>query len=163
MNAAFTSGATSSAQGRVWPAIFWAGLLCGIFDILAAFVVYGSFGLKPIPLLQGIARGVIGARARDGGLATAFLGLACHFVIAYGAATVYVAASRFVPLLIEHAVPCGILYGIAVYFFMQDVVLPLSAIGRRPFSLQFTLIGVGIHIFTVGLTIALTTRRILMS
>jgi hypothetical protein len=163
MNAAFTSGATSSAQGRVWPAIFWAGLLCGIFDILAAFVVYGSFGLKPIPLLQGIARGVIGARARDGGLATAFLGLACHFVIAYGAATVYVVASRFAPFLVEHAVPCGILYGIAVYFFMQDVVLPLSAIGRRPFSLQFTLIGVGIHIFTVGLTIALTARRALMS
>ena len=163
MNAAFTSGATSSAQGRVWPAIFWAGLLCGIFDILAAFVVYGSFGLKPIPLLQGIARGVLGARARDGGHATALLGLACHFVIAYGAATVYVVASRFVPFLVEHAVPCGILYGIAVYFFMQDVVLPLSAIGRRPFSLQFTLIGVGIHIFTVGLTIALTARRVLMS
>ena len=163
MNAAFTSGATSSAQGRVWPAIFWAGLLCGIFDILAAFVVYGQFGAKPIPLLQGIARGVLGARARDGGLATAFLGLACHFVIAYGAATVYVVASRFAPFLVEHAVPCGILYGIAVYFFMQDVVLPLSAIGRRPFSLQFTLIGVGIHIFTVGLTIALTARRVLMS
>ena len=163
MNAAFTSGAASSAQGRVWPAIFWAGLLCGIFDILAAFVVYGSFGLKPIPLLQGIARGVLGARARDGGLATAFLGLACHFVIAYGAATMYVVASRFAPFLVEHAVPCGILYGIAVYFFMQDVVLPLSAIGRRPFSLQFTLIGVGIHIFTVGLTIALTARRVLLS
>jgi hypothetical protein len=154
---------TSSAQGRGLPAIFWAGLLCGIFDILAAFVVYGSFGLKPIPLLQGIARGVLGARARDGGLATAFLGLACHFVIAYGAATVYVVASRFAPFLVEHAVPCGILYGIAIYFFMQDVVLPLSAIGRRPFSLQFTLIGVGIHIFTVGLTIALTARRVLMS
>lgn len=163
MNAAFTSGATSSAQGRVWPAIFWAGLLCGIFDIIAAFVVYGSFGLKPIPLLQGIAKGVIGARAPEGGLATAFLGLACHFVIAYGAAIVFVVASRFAPFLVEHAVPCGILYGIAVYFFMQDVVLPLSAIGRRPFSLQFTLIGVGIHIFTVGLTIALTTRRVLMS
>jgi len=48
-------------------AIFWAGLLCGIFDILAAFMVYGAFGLKPIPLLQGIASGVLGARARDGG------------------------------------------------------------------------------------------------
>lgn len=153
--------ATSPApgHGNALAAILWAGLLCGIFDILAALVVYGSFGLKPIPLLQGIASGVLGARARDGGLAAAFLGLVCHFVIAYGAATVYVVASRFVPLLIEHAVPCGILYGIAVYFFMNDVVLPLSAIGRRPFSLQFTLIGVAIHIFSVGLTIALTVRH----
>jgi uncharacterized membrane protein YagU involved in acid resistance len=156
--------ATSSAPGHrnALAAIFWAGLLCGVFDIIAAFVVYGSFGLKPIPLLQGIASGILGERARDGGLATAALGLLCHFVIAYGAATVYVVASRFVPFLVEHAVPSGILYGIAVYFFMQNVVLPLSAIGPRPFSLQFMLIGVAIHIFTVGLTIALTTRRVLM-
>jgi len=157
--------ATSSApgHGNALAAIFWAGLLCGIFDIIAAFVVYAQFGLKPIPLLQGIASGILGERARDGGLATAALGLLCHFVIAYGAATVYVVASRFVPFLVEHAVPSGILYGIAVYFFMQDVVLPLSAIGPRPFSLQFMLIGVAIHIFTVGLTIALTTRRVLPS
>jgi hypothetical protein len=157
--------ATSSAPGRgnALAAIFWAGLLCGVFDIIAAFVVYGAFGLKPIPLLQGIASGILGERARDGGLATAALGLLCHFVIAYGAATVFVVASRFVPFLVEHAVPCGILYGIAVYFFMQNVVLPLSSIGPRPFSLQFMLIGVAIHIFTVGLTIALTTRRVLLS
>lgn len=155
--------ATSSAPGHsnALAAILWAGLLCGIFDILAALVVYGSFGLKPIPLLQGIASGAIGERAREGGLATAALGLLCHFVIAYGAATVFVVASRFVPFLVEHAVPSGILYGIAVYFFMNDVVIPLSAIGPRPFSLKFTLIGVAIHIFTVGLTIALTTRRVL--
>lgn len=157
--------ATSSAPGHrnALAAIFWAGLLCGVFDIIAAFVVYGAFGLKPIPLLQGIASGILGERARDGGLATAALGLLCHFVIAYGAATVYVVASRFAPLLVEHAVPCGILYGIAVYFFMNDVVIPLSAIGPRPFSLKFMLIGVAIHIFTVGLTIALTTRRVLPS
>ena len=160
MNASLTPGATSSAPGHsALAAIFWAGLLCGVFDILAAFVVYGQFGAKPIPLLQGIASGVLGKQASEGGLATAFLGLVCHFVIAYGAATVFVAASRAMPFLIEHAVPCGILYGIAVYFFMNEVVLPLSVIGRRPFSLQFMLIGVGIHIFTVGLTIALTVRH----
>jgi uncharacterized membrane protein YagU involved in acid resistance len=160
MNASLTPGATSPAPGHsAVAAIFWAGLLCGIFDIIAAFVVYGSFGLKPIPLLQGIASGVLGQQSYEGGLVTAFLGLVCHFVIAYGAATVFVAASRLMPFLIEHAVPYGVLYGIAVYFFMNEVVLPLSAIGRRPFSLQFMLIGVGIHIFTVGLTIALTVRH----
>jgi hypothetical protein len=148
-----------NASRGALPAIFWAGLICGVIDILAAFVVYGQFGAKPIPLLQGIAFGLIGARARDGGYATALLGLACHFVIAYGAATVFYVASRYMPALVEHAIPFGVLYGIAVYFFMQDVVLPLSAIGRRPFSLQFTLIGVGIHIFSVGLAIALTIRH----
>ena len=85
MNTSFsssTSGATSRApgHGNALAAIFWAGLLCGIFDIIAAFVVYGAFGLKPIPLLQGIARGILGERASDGGLSSAFLGLACHTI-----------------------------------------------------------------------------------
>ena len=148
-----------NASRGAFPAIFWAGLICGVIDILAALVVYGQFGLKPIPLLQGIAVGVPGKRSYAGGYATALLGLACHFVIAYGAAIVFYVASRYVPALVEYAVPFGVLYGIAVYFFMNDVVLPLSAIGRRPFSLQFTLIGVGIHIFSVGLAIALTVRH----
>jgi hypothetical protein len=48
---------------------------------------------------------------------------------------------------------------VAVYFFMQLVVIPLSAIGPRPFSLNATIIGLAIHIPCVGLPIALTLRR----
>ncbi len=70
-------------------AVLWAGFACGVLDITAAFVVYGFFGAKPVPLLQGIASGLLGPRAFQGGLATALLGLLCHFVIAFGAAAVY--------------------------------------------------------------------------
>jgi len=45
------------------PAIFWGGLCSDALDITAAFVVYGSFGPKPIPRLQGIAAGLLSARA----------------------------------------------------------------------------------------------------
>lgn len=140
-------------------ALLWAGFACGVLDIAAALVVYGFFGLKPMRLLQGIASGLLGARAFSGGLATALLGLLCHFVIALGAAAVYLVASRFLGFLIEHAVVSGALYGVAVYFFMNRIVLPLSAAAKRPFSLKLMIVGVVIHIFCVGLPISLSVRR----
>jgi len=140
-------------------AVLWAGFACGVLDITAAFIVYGFFGAKPVPLLQGIASGLLGPKAFDGGLATALLGLLCHFVIAFGAAAVYFVASRTFPFLIQNAAVSGALYGVAVYFFMNRVVLPLSAAAKRPFSMRMMIIGVVIHIFCVGLPISLNVRR----
>jgi hypothetical protein len=151
--------AHSFGTARPAKAIFWAGLVCGAMDITAAFLVYGSFGLKPIPLLQGIAAGLLGPRARTGGLATAALGLLCQFFIAFSAAAVYYAASRWLHFLLQHAVVCGVLYGVAVYFFMNRIVVPLSAARKNPFSWEMMFIGVTIHIFCVGLPIALIVQR----
>ena len=140
-------------------AVLWAGLACGVLDITAAVVVYGYLGLQPMRLLQGIASGLLGPKAFDGGLATALLGLLCHFVIAFGAAIVFFVASRAIPFLIQNAVISGALYGVAVYFFMNRVVVPLSAAAKRPFSMRMMIIGVVIHIFCVGLPISLSVRR----
>ena len=145
-------------------ALLWAGLLCGVLDITAAFVVYGLlYRVKPGRILQGIASGLLGSNAFDGGVATALLGLLCHFVIAFGAAAVYLLASRGIPFLMQHAVISGILYGVAVYFFMNLVVLPLSAAAPRPFSFKTMLIGIVVHVFCVGLPISLTIRRFVAS
>src|SRR6266704_1551323 len=73
----------------------------------------------------------------QGGLATALLGLLCHFVIAFGEATVFFVASRAIRFLIQNAVLSGVLYGVAVYFFMNRIVLLLSAAANRPFSMKF--------------------------
>jgi len=140
-------------------AISVAGLTCGALDISAALVVYGLMGAKPLRLLQGIAGGILGPRTYSGGTATALLGLALHFVIAFGAAAVFFLASRVVPLLLNHAVVSGVLYGIAVYFFMNRVVVQLSAATKFPFSIKMMLIGVIIHIFCVGIPISLSIRR----
>jgi len=140
-------------------AVLWAGFACGVLDITAALVVYGYFGAKPVRLLQGIASGLLGPKAFDGGLATALLGLLCHFVIAFGAAAVYFVASRAIPFLIQNAVVSGALYGVAVYFFMNRIVVPLSAVAKRPFSLKLMIVGIVIHIFCVGLPVSLTVRR----
>ena len=138
--------------------IFWAGLICGTMDITAALVVYGHYGLAPMRLLQGIAAGLLGRRSFDGGAATAALGLACHYFIAYSAASVYYAASRAMPVLVRHFIGFGALYGVCVYYFMQYTVIPLSAATRRPFSMKLMIIGVVIHICCVGLPIAATIR-----
>jgi hypothetical protein len=140
-------------------AIVSAGTVCGIMDITAALVVYGLMGAKPLRLLQGIAGGILGPSTYRGGIPTALLGLALHFVIAFGAATVFYVASRSIHFLIDQAVASGVLYGIAVYFFMQRVVIPLSRANRNPFSLKFMIIGIIIHIFCVGLPIALSVRK----
>jgi hypothetical protein len=140
-------------------AVVCGGFACGVLDITAALVVYGYLGAKPLRLLQGIAGGLLGPRTYSGGIATALLGLLCHFVIAFSAAAVYVAASRIMPSLVRHAVLSGALYGMAVYFFMNRVVVPLSAAAKFPFSFKMMMIGVIIHIFCVGLPIALAARR----
>ncbi len=144
---------------RALTTILWAGLVSGALDISAALIVYARFGASSIRLLQGIASGLLGKDAFQGGLATAFLGLLCHFFIATSAAAVYYVASRRTPILVQHAVASGASYGVVVYFFMQLVVIPLSAIGPRPFSLSATIVGVVIHVFCVGLPIALIVRR----
>src|SRR5207247_7234063 len=140
------------------PAILRAALLPGLLDITAAIVVYAHV-TRTVPMLQGIASGILGRDAFTGGLLTAGLGLLCHFFIATSAAALYYLASRRVPFLLQHAVISGAAYGVAVYFFMQLVVIPLSAIGPQPLALHDVLVGVAIHIPCVGLPIALTLRR----
>jgi len=139
--------------------ILAAGLLCGALDITAAIVVYGRFGATPIGILQGIAAGLLGPRASEGGLATAALGLVCHFTIALGAAAVYAALARRVQALVTYPWPSGALYGIAVFFFMNRVVVPLSRAHKFPFSWKMMWIGLAIHVVCVGLPIALVVRR----
>lgn len=147
------------ATANALTAITMAGLTCGAMDITAALLVYGSMGLAPLRLLQGIAGGILGPKTFEGGAATAGLGLFLHFVIAFGAASVYFAASRALPILLQQAALCGAVYGIAVYFFMNRIVIPLSHATKYPFSAKTMVVGLVIHIFCVGLPIALNVRR----
>lgn len=147
---------SSSERPKAYQAILWAGLIAGTLDITAACVSGVLRGGTPVRVLQSVASGLLGADAFEGGPAAAALGLALHFLIAYGAATVYFVASRKMRFLVDHAVVCGVLYGIAVYAFMNSVVVPLSA---APFEIAYRLKGLMIHIFCVGLPIALVVRR----
>jgi hypothetical protein len=139
-------------------AILAAGLICGVLDGISAVGLTLLFGGKPTRMFQGIAAGVLGPGAFKGGAGAAVLGVALHFVIALGAAAVYYAASRVLPFLIDQAMLSGILYGVAVHLFMNFVVIPLSAIGRRPFVLRSFVAILIVHVIVVGPSIALTVR-----
>lgn len=155
------SGHDASPLGRprAFDTILYGGLAVGVLDGLAAVTNAGLRGTGPTRVFQYIASGLLGPAAYDGGFATVLLGVSIHFLIAFGAAAVYYRASLSLPVLLRRAVVCGIIYGVAVYFFMGYVVGPLSAARQFPFSPAQLLTGVMIHILFVGLPIALVARR----
>jgi hypothetical protein len=145
-------------ESRTLPTIASAGLIAGILDITSAFVIAGIKGTGSIRMLQGIASGVLGQRSFEGGMATAALGLAIHFLIAFTAATLFYAASRKFSFLTQHAVASGLLYGIAVYVVMYWLVIQLVFPNARP-SISRDVTAVIIHMTLIGLPIALVVRR----
>jgi hypothetical protein len=98
---------------------------------------------------------LLGAEAAKGGLATAALGALLHFFIATVATAVYYAASRKLKLLVQQPILCGLVYGVAVYGFMNSIVVPLSAF---PYKISYSVTGLIIHMLCVGLPIALVVR-----
>jgi hypothetical protein len=137
-------------------AILWGGLLAGGLDLVFAFAYHG---LKP-GVMQAVAGGLIGrAAAREGGMATFGLGLALHFLIALLWAAAFWAASRRLPGLLRHAGAAGLGFGLVVYYGMNCVVLPLSALQTRAWPPPFAPWPVAAHLLLVGLPIALAARR----
>ena len=144
-------------------AILYGGLTVGTLDFLDACIFFGiRNGTTPINIAHSIAAGWLGgAAARAGGLPTAALGVLSHYFIAFSIVTVFVTASAMIPALLKKPVITGMLYGIAVYFFMNWVVIPNSAIGGTPrlvFNGPF-FNGIFIHMFGIGLPSALFARR----
>ena len=140
-------------------AILTAGLICGILDGLSAIAISPLLSSTPLRVFQGIASGLLGRRAFQGGAVTIALGVLLHFVVAFGASAVYYCASRFLDFLIDHALLYGILYGITIHLFMTFVVIPLSAIGRRPFVPRSFIALTLVHMIIVGPSISLTIRH----
>ena len=151
----------TSAQGsRAARVIFWAGLIAGTLDLTGACVVsWLRAGVTPVRVFQSVASGLYGSASFTGGAKTAVLGVVLHFIIATTAAAVYYLASRRLRFLINQTIIAGVLYGVVVYLFMNFVVLPLSAVTRRPVPLSGRIIGMSIIIFCVGLPIAIIVRR----
>ena len=121
-------------------------------------VVCGFRGVAAIRIFQSIAAGVLGRASFQSGLRSAALGFALHYLIAFLIVTVFYLISRQVPVLVEYPIVCGILYGVAVYFVMSYVVIPLSATTRGPFVLPVFINGLLIHAFGVGLPSAFFAR-----
>jgi hypothetical protein len=150
---------TSADHPPLWKVIAGATLLVGTLDISDAIIFYGLRGVSPTRILQGIASGVLGRAAFGMGHRSAFLGLFFHFFIAFSATTVFLLASRKLPLA-RHPFLYGTLCGVALYCVMNYIVLPLSKIGWRPIPPLIPLInGVAALVFCIGIPLAFIGRR----
>jgi hypothetical protein len=148
------SAAFSVEKPNALLAIFVGGLLAGSLDLSSAFITYGA-GVPRV-----IAAGLLGPAAVHGGSGSYVLGIALQFFIATFAAAVYYAASRKLTFLKEHAMVCGLFYGIAVFLVMNLIVLPLSALHfRGPFQLAGLIQGLLVHMFLIGLPISFSVRH----
>jgi len=147
-------------------AILRGGLVVGTLDLIDAFVFFGMrSGARPMAILHSIAAGFVGRdAARAGGIPTAILGVFAHYLVAFCIVTVYVLASRALPVLRKRWFVCGIAYGVAAYFVMTWVVVPMSNAGNGSisFALPVTPVminGLLIHAFGVGLPAAYFASR----
>ncbi len=141
-------------QGNALLAIGTGGLIAGALDLTQACVLFGA----NVPL--AIAAGLLGPQAFHGGNATYALGVFLHFFIAFSAAAVYYGASRRLRFLTQHALVCGLFFGIAVELTMSLIVLPLSALhATGPYQYRSLVQGLLVHMVLVGLPISFSVRR----
>jgi len=142
-------------------AILLGGFLAGLADTIyptVKTVMAGGEWFKP---WKGVASGLLGRAAGEGGMEVVALGLALHYFICISAAALlYLLVSRvkFVP---RQWIVLGILYGIAFLLVMNYVILPLSAIGRGIYPLEQLHIHAFWHIVLVGLPTAFFVTRAL--
>lgn len=139
-------------------AIVLTTVVMGALDIAAALIMAITQGSTAMRLLQFIASGLLGRKAFEGGMATAALGLALHFLIALAAVVVFWFARERLAVVRQWPVVSGLAYGLVVFALMNLVVLPLAGIRMRH-ALVPDLIQIAIHMFIIGLPTSLLLRR----
>ncbi len=145
---------------RKHPILLGAGAVA-VLDGLEPVIFYAFRGVHPMRVFQGIAAGLLGREAFNGGIPTALLGLGLHAFIATVVVATYWLASRQLPILTRRPFLCGPLYGLAVYVVMTFGVVPLSAAGagvQMP-RLPMLVNGIFAHVFCVGIPTALAVRQ----
>jgi hypothetical protein len=144
-------------------ALLYGGLAVGILDGLDAIVFFGlRSGATPARIFKGIAVGLLGRGALTGGPPVIALGVLIHFFIAFTIVLVYLLASRRIATLRRAPIVWGPIYGVLIYFVMNKMVIPLSAIGGNGALPAWPVLinGLLIHMFGVGLPASLAARGV---
>jgi hypothetical protein len=105
------------------------GFIAGTIDIGAAALINR---VSPYIIMQAIAGGLLGKASFSDGTPAALLGLLLQWAMSLLIAGIYVSASSRMPALKRHWLPAGIAYGVVVFFVMNYVVVPLSALKHFP-------------------------------
>jgi hypothetical protein len=106
-------------------AVLLGGMIAATLDLGAASLISGR---SPVAIARVIAGGLLGREAFSGGIGTAILGVALQEFMGVLIATIYVVLLKAVPGLLRRWIPGGLVYGVIIFFVMNWVVLPLSAL-----------------------------------
>ena len=148
-------------RANPWMYPLAGGLVAGTLDIVYACVFWAlKAAVPPERILQSVAAGLLGKASFEGGAATAALGLGLHYFIATSMSVTYYLVAGRLALLWQRPLQYGAAYGLLLYLIMNKIVVPLSAAGGggSKNTLWITL-SILVHVFLIGVPIALFTRR----
>ena len=112
--------------------VLFGGLIAGTVDIGAACLINGR---GPKIIFQAIASGFLGKASFRMGIPAAALGLVLQWAMSVLIAAIFAVGSSRLRIVRRNWIASGVSYGVAVYFVMNFVVVPLSAAG---FSSKFS-------------------------
>ena len=148
-------------QAQVIVLVLAGGLVAGTLDIAYACVFWGlRAGTSPQRIFQSVAAGLLGPASFRGSISTAALGLFLHYFIAISMSVAYYLVARYWTALRERPVTYGAAYGLVLYGVMNYIVVPLSAArGGGSGGALWIALSILVHMFLIGVPIALFTRR----
>ncbi len=125
-----------SERSWIWMAILLGGFVAGTIDIGAAALINQA---SPVLILHYIAAGLLGRDAAlSGGVSAAILGLFLQWAMSLVIAAIFGFAARWMPALARAWLPCGLAYGVGIFFVMNYIVVPLSAAMAKPHLPHFS-------------------------
>jgi hypothetical protein len=125
----------SGSRHPALAATLWGGFVAGTLDIGAASLISGY---NPVIILKYVAGGLLGKASLAGGLSNAALGMVLQWAMSLIIAAVFVLATRRHIATDRRWPVWGLAYGAVVFFVMNYVVVPLSALHATPHFSAFS-------------------------
>jgi len=151
-------------MNRAWRFVLTGGVVAGSFDIVYAWAFWAiKRGVSPVRILQRVASGWLGEASMTVGWSSAVLGFVTHYFIATSMAVAYYVVARRWPVLWERPVPYGMAYGLFLYGIMNYIVVPLSRAGASSRDPLWVGMSIAVHMFLIGLPIAIYARRAVLA
>jgi hypothetical protein len=151
---------TVNNQNSLIRPIVIGGLILGTLRLIdTLLIVWLTAQTPPLVVAQFFASGALGDSAFAGGLATALLGVIIHYGVSFVISAVFILSASRLPVLRRNAILGGLLYGVAVYFVMNFIVLPLSAAPPLEYPLPILIYGIIMHALEIGLPLGIIVRR----
>ncbi len=151
------------STGDFAKAVLIVTMIAGTLDIIAAHLhIWAASGNFPTAVFKGIASGVFGReRAMQGGAGMMALGAFFHYFISFSFTLLFFLLYPRLSLLRKNLLASGFAYSLFVWFTMNFIVLPLSALHSSTpnFANKHTYIGICVLSVVFGLPIAFGVDR----